>query len=126
MQEVVPDGITVEWDPEKSMLWFRAIGQAGAVRGGGSYAPRSLLLETFGSIEGRITGACRGALDDLQDFVDEATTEPWPGTKVVPVPGALIHGGQVHLWYGDIEEPALRLRPIPLEDPLKDPLGCRE
>lgn len=113
MQEVVPAGFTVECDPD-GMLCFDD-------RASGSYAPQ-WLLKGYGDIEQRIQHACWVALGDLQDVVCEETTEPWPGTKVFPRAGALIDGGQVHLWYGDIREPSLRLRPIPLESPLADPL----
>jgi hypothetical protein len=140
IREVVPRGITVSCDlkealaarrgatepssPESAgMLWFSATGHSGPLSSGGSYAPRTLLLRDLGSIEARVTRACWGALDDLKDFVDEATTVPWPGGTVGSPPGALVDGGHVHLWYGDITAPVLRLRSIQLEDPLADPLG---
>jgi hypothetical protein len=112
IQEVLPAGFTVECDSERTMLWFKRQGVSGYA---GSYALQILVGEG-GNVEQRISAACRVALDDLQDFVDEETTDPWPGSKNVPPARAMVEGGQVHLWYGDIEAPALRLRPVPLEN----------
>jgi hypothetical protein len=42
----------------------------------------------------------RQALDELQDFIDEATHDPWPGTVRPPRPYAQVRGELVHLWYG--------------------------
>ncbi len=112
IQEVLPAGFMIECDSERTMLWFKRQGVSGYA---GSYA-RQMLVGGSDNLEQRISAACRVALDDLQDFVDEETTEPWPGSKNVPPARALVDGGQVHLWYGDIEAPALRLRPIHLEN----------
>lgn len=38
------------------------------------------------------------ALDELQDFVDEARHEPWPGTGRPPRPFAEVRGEILHLW----------------------------
>jgi hypothetical protein len=94
MREVVPPGFTIECDSERTMLWFKRQGVLGYA---GTYALQILVGEG-GTKQQRILGACRAALDDLQDFVAEETTEPWPGLKELPSPRALIDAGQVHLW----------------------------
>ena len=55
------------------------------------------------------------ALDDLSTFISEATTLPWPGQERMPRPGTEIKEGRITLWYGDGQEPVLRLDAIPFE-----------
>jgi len=54
------------------------------------------------------------ALDQLQDYVSEATHDPWPGTSRQPPPRAQIRGPVLHLWYGERDHVVLACRPIPL------------
>jgi hypothetical protein len=54
------------------------------------------------------------ALDHLQDYVSEATHDPWPGTSSQPRPCAQIRGQVLHLWYGEPDNVVLACRPIPL------------
>jgi len=56
------------------------------------------------------------ALNDLQDFVAEATTEPWPGSGGPPRPGARLQGRLIELWFGDHDHPDARLRSLPLDE----------
>jgi hypothetical protein len=59
----------------------------------------------------------RQALDELQDFVDEASHDPWPGTARPPRPFAEVRGEILHLWYGDRDRTdrlLLACEPIPL------------
>jgi hypothetical protein len=60
--------------------------------------------------------AARLAFSDLQDFVDEETTEPWPGTTAPPSPLARIEAGRVIVWFGDPQAPALAITPIQIQD----------
>jgi len=116
MREVVPSGIDVRAD--RGMLWFKDFlwsalhEQSPPISG--SYACQVLKKE--GDPDNRLVEACSHALDDLQDFVDQNTREPWPGQTTVPSPGACIEGREVLLWYGHIEHPVLRLRPLPLDE----------
>ena len=111
MREVVPPGIRIQ--EVGDTIWFADDSPSARSGGAGTYACQ--VLHKDGDPEHRLVEACWRALDDLQDFIDESTTEPWPGTRNVPRPGAYIDGDEVLLWYGDIRHPALRLRPIPLE-----------
>jgi len=116
MREVVPSGIDVR--AGKGMLWFKDFlwsafhEQSPPISG--SYACHVLNME--GDLDNRLVEACSHALDDLQDFVDENTGEPWPGQTTVPSPGACIQGSDVLLWYGNIDKPVLRLRPLRLDE----------
>jgi hypothetical protein len=67
--------------------------------------------------EDRLAGIAAQALDDQQDFVDEASHEPWPGTQASPRPFAQVRERMLHLWYGrpDPTSPVvLACEPIPL------------
>ena len=67
--------------------------------------------------EDRLAGAAAQALDELQDYVDEASHDPWPGERTPPRPYAQVRGELLHLWYGgpDITSPViLACQPIPL------------
>jgi len=67
----------------------------------------------------RVTGVAVQALDELQDYVDEASHNPWPGTRTPPRPYAETKGQALHMWYGgpDISSPViLACEPLPLAD----------
>jgi len=64
-----------------------------------------------------VTDVAAQALDELQDYVDEASHDPWPGTGTPPRRFAEVRGQVLHLWYGgpDITSPAvLACEPTPL------------
>jgi hypothetical protein len=109
MWDVVPPGIGVT--VERDMLWFNSARHSGKA---GTYACQ-WLYQGQGEPEQLLAEACRRALDDLQDFVDEATTEPWPGSRTVPYAGTRVEDGKVLLWYGDRDAPVLLLEPLPLD-----------
>jgi hypothetical protein len=110
MKEVVPPGITLS--VEGDMLVFRSEFDTGS---SGSYACR-LLYEGTGRQSELVRDACSHAFSDLQDFVDEKTTEPWPGLKSPPAPYARIDNDLVIIWFGDSESPDLAIRPLLLLD----------
>ena len=88
-------------------------GQSGNYRVGRS---GTYVRDNFGlygdTDEDNIVGVTVQALDGLQDYISEATHDPWPGTTSQPPPQARISDGLLHLWYGD---PAvLACEPIPL------------
>jgi hypothetical protein len=86
-------------------------GQSGHVGRSGTYVRDNFGL--YGDTDqDNIAGAGVQALDELQDYVSEATHDPWPGTTSQPPPRARISDAMLHLWYGD---PAvLTCEPIPL------------
>ena len=56
----------------------------------------------------------RQALDDLQTFISESTTIPWPGTHNLPTAHAHVEGDALRMWYSDGDKPLLRLDDIRL------------
>jgi hypothetical protein len=51
---------------------------------------------------------CYAVLDQFQDFVVEATADPWPGTSTMPMPAVTVTPAEIVLSYGE----ALLLTPI--------------
>ena len=109
MKEVIPSGIDVS--AEGDHLVFRSRYSNGKA---GSYACEWLRQGT-GSLSERVREAARRAFSDLQDFVDEETTEPWPGTTSPPTPKARIEAGRVIVWFGDPQAPDLAITPLLVE-----------
>ena len=118
---IVPDGfhVTLEGD----MLWFRSDegrfpGQQGDyATGTAGIGPQEAFLtcmEYQGAAEACVADAARHALDALQDYIAEATHDPWPGQRTMPEPHAQVRGSTLHLWYGTADDPVLACEPIPL------------
>jgi hypothetical protein len=106
MKEVVPPGIAIS--VEGDMLVFRSDFGTGS---SGSYACQWLNQGTGRQSE-LVLDACWHAFSDLQDFVDEKTTEPWPGLNSPPTPHARIENDSVIIWFGDPQSPDLAIRPL--------------
>jgi hypothetical protein len=121
---IVPDGFQVTL--ENDMLWFRSDegrfpGQLSDYRTGSSGIwPQEDVLLCLERDEGTpadcAADAARHALDALQDYVAEATHDPWPGQRTMPEPQAEVQGSALHLWYGPADDPVLACEPIPLAD----------
>jgi hypothetical protein len=57
------------------------------------------------------------ALSRIQDFISEATTDPWPGSASQPgLPYAEVRDDALHFGYGDPASPVLACEPIPLTE----------
>jgi hypothetical protein len=106
MKEVIPPGIAVSTEGDR--LVFRSSYSRGRA---GSYACQWLHKGT-GTLSERVREAARLAFSDLQDFVDEETTEPWPGATSPPTPHARIEAGRVMVWFGDPQAPDLAITPF--------------
>ena len=120
---IVPDGFYVRG--MDGMLWYSAEagrfpGQLGDyhVGGSGTYVRDNLeACEETGTPEQAVASVAWWALDQLQDFVDEASHDPWPGERTPPHPYAEIRDRALHLWYGgdDSTSPVvLACEPVPL------------
>jgi hypothetical protein len=118
---IAPDGFHVTL--EDDMLWFRSDegrfpGQQGNYDAGSTgIQPQEdfrTCLEYEGTAGDCAADAARHALDTLQDYVAEATHDPWPGQRTMPEPQAEVRGSMLHLWYGDADDPVLACEPIPL------------
>jgi hypothetical protein len=68
------------------------------------------------SDEENIIGVGIQALDELQDYISEATHTPWPGTTSQPSPRGRILDSHLNLWYSDHDHAILACEPIPLTD----------
>ena len=115
---IVPAGFHVQ--ARDGMLWYSADqgrfpGQQGDYRTGqaGTYVRDNLGAYGDTDADG-VTGVAAQALDELQDYVSEATHYPWPGTRAQPRPYARIRDATLHLGYGDPDAPVLACAPIPL------------
>jgi hypothetical protein len=118
---IVPDGFQVR--AADGMLWYssdpgRFPGQSPDYHAGesGTYI-RDNLEEHDQTDGGCLVRVAAQALDELQDYVDEASHDPWPGTRTPPRALAEVRGQALHLWYGgpDITSPVvLACEPIPL------------
>jgi hypothetical protein len=119
----VPDGFHVE--ASDGMLWYladdgRFPGQLGNYHVGASGTHVAATFLAHGqTAEDRLTGVAAQALDELQDYVDEATHDPWPGHQTPPRASAAVRDGALHLWYGGADpddQVFLAGEPIPLAD----------
>ena len=108
--EVTPDEIHVT--AGDGMLWYSSDVDSGKA---GSYV-RYILEAADESDEANLVRAAVMILDQLQDFVSEATADPWPGTGRQPEPHAEIRGGALHLWYGAPDDVKLAIAPIDTAD----------
>lgn len=52
--------------------------------------------------------------NSVQDYIAEDIAEPWPGITSQPNADARLLGGMIEMWFGDEQDPALRLRPMSL------------
>jgi hypothetical protein len=119
---IAPDGIHVQ--AADGMLWYSCVGRFPAEPS--SYRPGSpgtYVRDNFEAHAEDMTGADSAtavgsrAPGELQDFVDEATREPWPGTTTPPHPFVEVRSEMLHLWYGDknfSDDPVFACEPIPL------------
>jgi hypothetical protein len=125
---IVPCGFHVR--AADGMLWYsgepgRFPGQLSDYQVGtaGTFV-RDNLEDADDITEERLTGVVAQALDELQDYVDEASHDPWPGARTPPRPFAQVRGQVLCAWYGgpDITSPVvLACAPIPLAQIKRSP-----
>ena len=112
---IVPAGFYV--DAADGMLWYSADegrfpGQQGNYQVGRA---GTHIQDVYGDAdEENIADIAAQALDHLQDYVSEATHDPWPGTTAQPRPNATVRDSTLYLWYGDQDNVILACEPIPL------------
>ena len=118
---VVPDGFDVR--SAGGMLWYsndglQLTGQLSNYRVGGAGTDVRASLAAHGDTADQgVAGMATPALGEVQDYVDEATRDPWPGVRTPPRAFAAVRDQALHLWYGgqDVTSPVvLALEPIPL------------
>jgi hypothetical protein len=120
---VVPDGFHVE--AAAGMLWYSADegkfpGQDGSYRVGRS---GTHVRDNFGAHgqadEERTAGVAAQALDELQDYISEASHDPWPGQRAQPRARAQVRGRMLLAWYEGTEPSSgvvLAIEPVPLAE----------
>jgi limonene-1,2-epoxide hydrolase len=111
-RRMIPEGFEV-WE-EDGRVWYSA-GFSSYWGGGrtGSFV-RLNFDNDNGPVEARIQRIAEDTLNELQDFIDEESTEPWPGTRTVPRAQAEIRDGQLFLWFDDSGVVMLESEPIVL------------
>jgi hypothetical protein len=120
---IVPEGFQVE--ASDGMIWYSADhgrfpGQQGDYRTGTSGTHVRLNFGVGDQTAGeRLVRVAAQALSELQDYVDEATHEPWPGERTPPQAYAEIRDAVLRLWFGEAGAAGrvvLGCDPIPLAD----------
>jgi hypothetical protein len=106
------------------MLWYSAEegrfpGQSGDYQVGRSGTDVRVNFKDSGpAASDALAAVAAKALDELQDYVDEATHDPWPGQRGTPArPYARVRGQMLYLWYGGPdpgEAAVLACEPIPI------------
>jgi hypothetical protein len=119
LQKLVPHGFHV--DAADGLLWFssdegRFPGQTNNYRVGrfGMHVRDSFPLHGD-TLEDHIVGVSRQAPDDLQDYVDEAAHDPWPGRVRPPEARAEIRDSRLRLWFDDSGAVVAECEPIQLD-----------
>jgi hypothetical protein len=116
LSRLTPDGITVSAQDGILQYSVDPVGPFSSKNGtSGSYI-RSNFDLSGDSEEERIINVSVQALDELQDFVSEVTSDPWPGEARQPQPRGNVRDSYLYLWYGDSESPILACEPIALAD----------
>jgi hypothetical protein len=119
LSKIVPAGFHLVYSDD-GLLWYssdpgRFPGQTGDYRVGQAGVHLRENFDLWGQIFGeRVVNGCIQALDDLQDYVDEATHDPWPGDRTPPPPYAEIRETRVVLGYATPRARVLECDPIPL------------
>ena len=76
------------------------------------------IVNQDGDLRDNIVTAAIMVLSDVQDFVAESMTSPWPSASdgaVLPCPDAEWDGDSLTLFFGRPDAPALALQPILLD-----------
>jgi hypothetical protein len=115
---IVPAGFRVE--ARDGVLWYSAQrgrfpGQQGDYQTGQVATCVRDNLGAYGETDADdLAGVAAQALDELQDYISEATHDPWPGITAQPRPYARIRDSMLYVGYGDPDAPILACAPIPL------------
>jgi hypothetical protein len=110
LNDIVPPGFVVR--AQDSDLVVIHDGQVVGVSGGPT------IMDNANAImypRENLETAVRATLSGVQDYIAEATTEPWPGSGgTQPNSDARVDDDRVQMWFGSEEAPLIRLRPIDL------------
>lgn len=107
LQEVVPSGFhVVESGGDIEISRDNDLGRSGV------HARE--IVRSVGNVPLFVQGL-ETALSDIQDYIAERTGEPWPGKHMLPLGHAQVTDDTIFLWYGDGDDPVLRLEPLHLD-----------
>ena len=109
LNEVVPDGFTVVAEDENVVLRHN-----GKVVGSTGMAEIVESSENLDHLPQNMETGARAILSNVQDWIADTTTEPWPGKRSLPNPDAQVTGERLEAWFGDQDNPVLKLRPLDL------------
>lgn len=109
LDAIVPEGFRVQ-ERDGQLIYTLT----GGFRGGtsGSYVEEN--LHNGDTVEERVAYCAAIVLDQLQDHVDEESTQPWPGEHTPPKAQAGVVDGVLYMWFGDESNPVLTCPPIDL------------
>lgn len=107
MAEVVPDGVAVS--VRETAVSVRLADEEESIDVGP-------IVDQAGDPTENIEAAAFMVLSDVQDLLSESTAIPWPSTagRALPYPHAEVVDGELQLFFGAPDGPALVLRSIPL------------
>jgi hypothetical protein len=108
--EVVPEEFHISVDQTAISIRFRDTEESIDIE---------RIVDQAGDSTGNIEAAAFMVLSDVQDLLTESTQTPWPPVvdskaEVLPYPHAKVANGELQLFFGATENPALALRPIML------------
>jgi hypothetical protein len=109
LRAIAPTGLEVEVR-EEGLVVFRLVG----TYPGGTDVATATSEPTIDPAEA-IQIAAWNALNDFQDYLSEASTEPWPSVKgldgrwEIANPQTETSDGKVRMWFGERQKPVLRV-----------------
>jgi hypothetical protein len=110
LNEVVPAGFAVTADDVSVEL--RRDGQFVASTDMAELVQDS---ENLDDLPANLETAARAIMSNIQDWIADATSDPWPGIRSQPNPSASVQDHQLHMWFGDADGQVLSLRPLDLD-----------
>jgi hypothetical protein len=113
LDKIVPHGFHVRNEDGVLMLSVDdGVGYFGG-RSGSHVADNLDLNAGEASLEERAALASECALSDMQDYISEQTTEPWPG-RADQHAHAAVRSGRLYLWFGERDVDRFDIEPIEL------------
>lgn len=109
LAEVVPAGFAVDASDVTVVLRHD-----GAMVGSTDMAELVEDSENLHLLPDNLETAARAILSNVQDWIADTTTEPWPGDHSLPNPDAHVIGDRLEMWFGDRDNAVLTLRPLDL------------
>lgn len=70
--------------------------------------------ENLDDLPANLETAARAIMSNIQDWIADATSDPWPGIRSQPNPNARVQDQTLHIWFGDADGQVLSLRPLDL------------